>query len=228
MSAPDLLIFDMDGVLVEVTESYREATRLTVEYFTGIPLSNDRIQEFKNQGGWNDDWALCFHLIRDAGVQVGFDTVVTQFQRFFRGENGQPGLIQREKWIAKEGLFDRLKQNYRLSIFTGRLREEAVLTLNRFAPNLFDPVIGTDDVTTPKPAPDGLIVIKARVSYNRLFYLGDTVDDANSALAARVPFIGITGAATPHREETIRVLKQQGALVVLESINELEAALKSL
>jgi HAD superfamily phosphatase len=228
VSAPGLLIFDMDGVLVEVTESYREATRLTFEHFTGVPLSNGRIQEFKNQGGWNDDWALCFRLIRDAGIEIGFDTVVARFQRFFRGENGEPGLIQREKWIANDGLFDRLKQNYRLSIFTGRLREEASVTLNRFAPNLFDPVIGTDDVTAPKPAPDGLILIKSQLNYSRLFYLGDTVDDANSALAAQVPFIGITGAATPHREETIRVLKQQGALIVLESINELEAALAHL
>ncbi len=228
MSAPDLLIFDMDGVLVEVTESYREATIRTFEHFTSKPLSNDLIQEFKNQGGWNDDWALTFRLIRDAGIQVGFDTVVTQFQRFFRGEDGQPGLIEREKWIARDGLFQHLKQSYRLAIFTGRLREEADVTLTRFAPDLFDPVVGTDDVTTPKPAPDGLLLIKSRVPHSRLFYLGDTVDDANSASAAGVPFIGIAGAATPRRDETIAALKQQGALTVLESINELEGAITTL
>ena len=31
----EVLVFDMDGVLVDVTESYREAIRQTVSYFTG-------------------------------------------------------------------------------------------------------------------------------------------------------------------------------------------------
>ena len=35
MVAPDIIVFDMDGVLVEVGESYREAIRETVKHFTG-------------------------------------------------------------------------------------------------------------------------------------------------------------------------------------------------
>ncbi len=34
-----VLVFDMDGVLVDVAESYREAIRQTVFNFTGQPLS---------------------------------------------------------------------------------------------------------------------------------------------------------------------------------------------
>ena len=34
--APDVIVFDMDGVLVEVTQSYREAIRETVRHFTGV------------------------------------------------------------------------------------------------------------------------------------------------------------------------------------------------
>ena len=37
MSQP-ILIFDMDGVLVDVTESYRETIARTVEHFTGRRL----------------------------------------------------------------------------------------------------------------------------------------------------------------------------------------------
>ncbi len=32
---PTVLVFDMDGVLVDVTESYRETIQRTVEHFTG-------------------------------------------------------------------------------------------------------------------------------------------------------------------------------------------------
>ncbi len=47
----------MDGVLAEVTESYREAIVQTVEHFTGQRIARDLIQQYKNAGGWNNDWA---------------------------------------------------------------------------------------------------------------------------------------------------------------------------
>jgi HAD superfamily hydrolase (TIGR01548 family) len=215
----------MDGVLVDVSESYREAIRCTMRHFTGVSISNETVQDYKNQGGWNDDWALCHKLINDAGIPTTFDTVVTQFQKFFRGENGTDGLIQRERWMAQHGLFDRLSAKYTLAVFTGRLREEAGVTLQRFAPAVFNPVIGTDDVVNPKPHPEGLIKIRSTVPHGRIFYLGDTVDDARSAGAAGIPFIGIAGTTTPRRTETIQALKQCGAIAVLTSINELEGIL---
>jgi HAD superfamily hydrolase (TIGR01548 family) len=215
----------MDGVLVDVSESYRAAIRSTVEHFTGIVVPNELVQEFKNRGGFNDDWALCFELIQDAGVDTSLHAVISQFQKFFRGENGEAGLIQRERWMARDGLFDRLASQYRLAVFTGRLREEAGVTLRRFAPSLFDPVVCTDDVIEPKPHPEGLLKIRAGVPHRRIFYMGDTVDDAQSARAAQVPFIGIVGNSTPRRSETIDVLKDHGAIAVLSSINELEEVL---
>ena len=41
---PQMLVFDMDGVLVDVTESYRETVVLTVAHFTGQTISRDLIQ----------------------------------------------------------------------------------------------------------------------------------------------------------------------------------------
>jgi HAD superfamily phosphatase len=52
------LVFDMDGVLAEVTESYREAVVQTVRHFTGTSIERDSIQEYKNRGGFNNDWLL--------------------------------------------------------------------------------------------------------------------------------------------------------------------------
>ena len=221
-------MFDMDGVLVDVSESYREAICATVEHFTGATVTQDVIQDFKNQGGYNDDWALSYRLIRDAGIEVGYDTVVDRFQRYFRGDDERAGFIEREKWIAEDGLFDRLRERYRLAIFTGRLHEEADVTLSRFAPRLFDPVVGTDDVQAGKPAPDGLLKIRSMVPHDRLFYLGDTVDDAQSAAAAQVPFLGVAGLKTPRRPETVAALEASGAMAVMTSINELPEILRSL
>ena len=128
--ADRLVVFDMDGVLVDVTESYRETIQRTVEHFTGKRVTREHIQDWKNRGGWNDDWALSTAITRAQGVEVEYQDVVDYFQSIFHGPEG---LIQRERWIARSGMLESLSRQFRFAVFTGRLRWEAELTLNRFA-----------------------------------------------------------------------------------------------
>ena len=86
-----------------MTESYRETIQRTVEHFTGRRVTRVEIQDWKNRGGWNDDWALSHRLIRDAGVDVDYQAVVDYFNGLFHG-NGSDGLILRERWIASKNL----------------------------------------------------------------------------------------------------------------------------
>jgi HAD superfamily phosphatase len=224
----NLLVFDMDGVLVDVSESYRETIQQTVEHFTGKRVTRETIQTWKNRGGWNDDWALSTAMIRAEGVEADYDAVVRHFQSIFHG-NGTDGLIMRERWIARAGLLERLSARFQLAVFTGRLRWEAELTLRRFAPELrFDPIVGAGDVPNHKPAPDGLLHICSAGFSRRptdLWYIGDTVDDARSAKAAGVPFIGIASRTSERRDELVSLLQAEGAKAVLEDINQLEAVL---
>src|SRR5437660_12774556 len=111
-----IIVFDMDGVLAEVTESYREAIVQTVKSLTGKTVSRDAIQEYKNQGGWNNDWALSQKIAADLGTQVDYDTVIEKFNEFFLGKDGN-GLIQREGWLPRPGLLERLGQRYGRAIF---------------------------------------------------------------------------------------------------------------
>jgi HAD superfamily phosphatase len=186
----DLIVFDMDGVLVDVSESYRTAIQATVAHFTGKEPTRDEIQEWKNRGGFNDDWHLSHTMIHQRGGNTAHADVVEYFQKIFHG-NGTDGLILRERWIAAEGLFDRLARNHTLAIFTGRLRWEARLTLDRFTKTVFDPIIGADDVTRLKPDPEGLLKICSSVEHGKCWYIGDTIDDASAAKAAGIPFIGV-------------------------------------
>ncbi len=186
-----MLVFDMDGVLVEVKASYRESIRATVLHFTGKDAPHDLIQHYKNQGGWNNDWKLSRELCSVYGKEIPYDTVVEVFNQYFFGHNGVPGLIEREQWIDSTGVLARLNERFDFAIFTGRLHEEAQISLRRFATHLqFAAVIGDDNVTHSKPHPEGLLKLKEQ--YNVAYYLGDTVDDAKAAKAAHVPFIAIT------------------------------------
>ena len=222
-----LLVFDMDGVLVDVTESYRETIARTVEHFTRAPVTRQQIQDLKNQGGWNDDWKLSHHMVASAGVDVPFGDVRDYFQSIFLG-NGTDGLILREQWVARDGTLEKLNQNFRFAVFTGRPRAEAGLTLRRFAGGLiFDPLIAMGDVTHPKPAPDGLLHILEQNPGSRVFYIGDTVDDARCARAAKVPFIGIAAPANPRYIDLVFLFQAEGAYAILDDINYLEEVFAS-
>ena len=68
----DAVIFDMDGVLLDITQSIRVVNCLAVPYFLrtvlGWPapddlLTSNDIEMFKNAGGFNDDWDLTYALV---------------------------------------------------------------------------------------------------------------------------------------------------------------------
>ena len=218
---PDVLVFDMDGVLVEVNDSYLEAIRATVEHFSGKTVTGDEIQDFKNQGDWNNDWLLSHRLIADRGTQVEYADVVDYFTQIFLGENGD-GLIRNENWLPQPGLLEGLGTRAALAIFTGRAKFEADFTLGRFAADInFEPIVTDDSVTNPKPAPDGLLLIQSRYPDSHIWYLGDTVADARASRSADVPFIGVSTPHNPRHAEIAAILRNEGAFTVLSDINEL-------
>jgi HAD superfamily phosphatase len=76
----DAVVLDIDGVLVDVADSYRRATIETLDRVYGETVDDDTIQRFKNAGGFNNDWELTdaaalFVLADDAG----YDADVTAF-----------------------------------------------------------------------------------------------------------------------------------------------------
>ncbi len=222
MSKP-LVVFDMDGVLVDVTESYRETIARTAEHFTGKKVTRERISGYKLISGYNDDWKLTHKLIEDEGMEVPFDEVKARFQELFLGA-GNDGLITRERWVARPGVLERLNERYDFAIFTGRPRAEALLTLERNANGLvFDPIMALEDSLRPKPYPDGLRKIAGERTV--ACYVGDTLDDARCGILAKVPFIGVASPSDPRYADIARMFFVGKARAVIDDINYLEEAL---
>jgi HAD superfamily phosphatase len=220
-----IIVFDMDGVLTDVSDSYRETIVQTVEHFTGKRITRDLIQQYKNQGGWNNDWALSKKIASDLGFEIGYDEIVDKFNQLFLGEH-HDGLIQRERWYPRDGLLARLAQRAQLGIFTGRLRWELEITLKRFASDVtFEPTICADDVVRAKPDPEGLHTIQRRMAGRQIIYVGDTVDDARAASSAGVPFIGIAAADHSRRTDLVRLFEGERAMAIIENVNEIEGVL---
>ena len=56
----DAVVLDIDGVLVDVADSYRRAIVETVELVHGDTIEKADIQQFKDAGGFNNDWELTY------------------------------------------------------------------------------------------------------------------------------------------------------------------------
>ena len=217
-----LIVFDMDGVLVDVTESYRETIAQTVKHFTGVEVTREQIQDFKNQGGWNDDWRLSHHIITTAGMMFRSRPPRTTFNPS-SSATARDGLILREQWVARPGVLEDLNRQFQFAVFTGRPNAEAELTLHRFAGGVvFHPVIGMDDVEHHKPHPEGLLHILEANPGRKVYYVGDTVDDARCARAAEVPFIGIAAPSNPRYLDLVFLFQEEGAWAIVDDINFLQ------
>jgi HAD superfamily hydrolase (TIGR01548 family) len=56
----DAVVLDVDGVLVDVADSYRRAIVESVSRVYGDTIPKDAIQQFKDAGGFNNDWELTY------------------------------------------------------------------------------------------------------------------------------------------------------------------------
>ena len=211
-ASSQMLVFDMDGVLVDVTESYRETIVLTVEHFTGKTISHESIQDYKNQGGWNNDWLLSQKICHDFGVDIRIRRPSSNTSTTCSSARAS---IHRERWLPRDGPARSLGERFEFGIFTGRTTEEAEITLNREGVRDRFLLVSANDVEREKPDPEGLLKIAAMRPSKKLLYVGDTVDDARCAKAADVPFIGIAAPTSPRRDELVDLLRLEGAIQVL-------------
>lgn len=220
-----LLIFDMDGVLVDVTDSYRSAIIASVKEICGAEITQADIQRYKNRGNSNNDWDLTLEIAREHGSRIAREEVIAIFQRIYLGENCT-GMISRERWLPRPGLLERLAGKFRFALFTGRESWEAKFTLGKFVPQMtFDPIIGMHEVAREKPDPEGMLKIIGQVQPSEVFYIGDVMDDFRAAQAAGVPFIGVVKSGAGLRDELGAWFRRQGARAVISDVNELEGVL---
>jgi len=76
----DAVVLDVDGVVVDVSESYRRAIVETVTEVHGERFPTEAVQPFKNAGGFNNDWtvtdALALYVLAAA---AGYDADLSAY-----------------------------------------------------------------------------------------------------------------------------------------------------
>jgi HAD superfamily hydrolase (TIGR01548 family) len=217
-----VIIFDVDGVLVDTRGSYHLTTLQTVKFFTKKTVTRRELHAWKNRSGFNDDWKLSTAWVNSLGGNFSYDEIKTKFQQIYWGENAQ-GNVSKEKWLLPQPALARLAQRAELAIFTGRTWQELNYTLDRNnVRQSFQTIITVEEVAHPKPAPDGLLKILHGRPPSDSLYVGDNIDDALAAQSAQVPFVAILPATGEERRQRSARLRELGALAILNGISDLE------
>lgn len=221
--APKLVIFDVDGVLVDVHGSFHKSIIDTIYFFTKRRVTYAEIHAWKNRSGYNDDWRLTTDWIASLGEAVPYEVVKARFQKFYWGTRAIPGNVSHERWLITHARLARWAERAELALFTGRTRRELGHTLEgSHAQRIFRRAVTMDDVKKGKPDPEGLRLLLNGTPPRDALYLGDNIDDALASKRARVPFLGIL----PHGSEAHRVraakLRELGALEILHGVRDLE------
>ncbi len=230
------LLFDMDGVLVDVSRSYRRAIEETVAHFTGREVMEDAVQRYKNLGGFNDDWKLTHAMITDTGIKVPRSTVVYEFQKRYRGDNWDGFIAEEPALIREDALAALSRDGCILGIVTGRPEAEAKWTLRYMGWDHYFPLVVAKEKQDGRGKPDpyplqyALTLLKSaghKARAREAVYIGDSVDDMYAAVSAGVWAVGVIPPYldADHHEG---VLREAGAHVICKDCNTLPEALNGL
>lgn len=223
---PQALLLDMDGVIADVSQSYRRAIRLTAESFGAVVTPSD-IVAAKAEGDANNDWVLTRRLLARRGIDVSLADVTARFEALYRGMNGEPGLAQAEQLIPAREVLERLAARVPLAIVTGRPRRDCELFLARFGLKaLFRAVVCMEDAPA-KPDPAAVRLAMERLGVEAAWMVGDTPDDIVAARRAGVVPIGILppGGVGDERIDMADAIERSGSARLLESLEDLEEML---
>lgn len=215
----DAILFDLDGTLVDESESYREAIRWTAAYLLDEPVSADEVGQVKRIPGFNQDWDATWGLVRwrRDGV-ISLPTSVDRhspeyarlqdvFQTYYLGDDswrrlsGHPApflwddpLICRERPLISPQTLSWLR-HFVIGIATSRPRAEALMAVRQQQLDAAFPdsaIVAVEDCSVGKPDAMPLRLLATRLGCRRPIYVGDTINDALAATAAGMPFIWIT------------------------------------
>lgn len=208
---PEAILFDMDGVLADVSASYRAAIVAAGAAF-GVTLTAAEISAAKAAGDANNDWILTRRLLAARGVDVPLDRVTAAFEAAYQG-----GLWRKERLLVERTWLAEQAARRPLGIVTGRPRGDAERFLAEHGiADCFQALICMEDAPA-KPDPAPVRAALTALGVTRAWLVGDTPDDIRAARAAGVVPLGICAPG----EDSAAALSAAGAARILDRLEAL-------
>lgn len=146
--------------------------------------------------------------------------LINSFRVFFREKADE---VMSKNTVLFEDTVSTLQKLKNDGINTGivttkyHFRIDETLNLHGIS-DLVDVIVGGEDVKVPKPSPEGLLLAidSLNAELNEVLYVGDSLIDAKTALAASVDFAAVTTGTTSENE-----FLQYPCVKILKNLSEL-------
>lgn len=207
----DAVLFDMDGVLVDVSASYRVAIEKAAnKYFqkTGMDckILQADVSKIKSISGFNNDWDATYALVnaQKSCTRAEDAKPLTEkekksplyaelrefFQNFYLG-----GLMQKEKPLISTRTLNALcAAGLQMCLVTGRPRKEAQFAIENNKWEKYFPkgsIVALEDCEYEKPNPAPLLLAMKKLRAKNPIYVGDSISDVAACKSASLRCISV-------------------------------------
>ena len=162
-----LIIFDLDGVLIDSVPNMRTALRMTS---LSLNIKLDFVLYRKYLG-------LPFeNIMKKMGVKKNINKIKAEYSFFSKKTLSKIKI--KTKHLDE---LNCLKKNFNFAVFTSKDKSRTKIILKEY--KFFKNIITSDDVTKGKPYPEGLIKILKRTKNKKkeAIYIGDSIYDYKAA-----------------------------------------------
>lgn len=190
-TAFDLVMFDLDGTLIETAPEICDAVNDTLKHFDLPEVTQDQVDRWIGYGT-RELLIQALAFVRKLSVDAvrAFDTlplIAAEFDRHYQRRCGTRSHLYPQ---VREALQQLRQQGVRLAVVTNKEGRytQTVLAAHALVP-LFDRVVSGDSLPTKKPDPAGIrsCLAQFEVRPERALFVGDSSIDVATARNAGVP-----------------------------------------
>ncbi len=182
-----LLIFDLDGTLLNTLEDLRNAVNHALN-LRNYPLRS--LEDIRKAIG-NGVAKLVARSIPNGTGNPDYEDTLKEFRKYYS--------VHSEDYTSPylgvhEALLNLKSQGYILTVATNKLTDIARPLLEKFFPKVFDYIQGDEPGMDRKPAPMMINTICSKFGIDKkdAFYIGDTNVDMQTAENSEVDFVLVT------------------------------------
>jgi phosphoglycolate phosphatase len=211
----NIVAFDLDGTLADTSADLADALNHALESMGRERLPLDEIRLMVGHG---TRALMGKGLIATGECNVQLvESGLRDLTRFY--ENN---ICRHTKaYSGAQSVLDDLRAaNIRTAICTNKPERLAILLVNALGwADKFDAIIGGDTLLVSKPDPAPLYEAIARCGGGSCLYVGDSITDADTARAAKVPFVAVSFGFSD------RPVEQLGAVAIIDSFQDFDRAM---
>lgn len=202
MSKPDTYVFDLDGTIANTLPLCFECFRITIRAALGLKLTDEIIQSYfgpsekviinKMINEYYDISSIQIYSDERSNIRLTSQYAIELFYWLYKELFHQ--YVGELSYSPLKDVLRTLKDyGNKIALVTGKGRYTTDITLKMVGlDSVFDVIVTDDDVSQPKPCPEGLLIVLDRLSASRssAVYIGDMDADVEAAHRAGIKSMG--------------------------------------